>query len=44
MNIHKNARLTPVRGEELARAVIAGQLSKAQAARQFGVCAKIVTR
>ena len=44
MNIHKNARLTPVRREEMARAVIAGQLSKSGAARHFGVCAKIVTR
>ena len=44
MNIHKNARLTPVRREEMARAVIAGQLSKSEAARHFGVCAKIVTR
>jgi len=44
MNIHQNARLTPVRREEMALAVIAGQLSKAQAARAFGVCSKIVTR
>jgi transposase InsO family protein len=44
MNIHKNARLTPLRREELAIAVLSGALSKAQAARQFGVCAKIVTR
>ena len=44
MNIHENARLTPLRRGELARAVIAGRLSKADAAREFGVCAKIVTR
>ena len=44
MNIHQNARLTPIRREEMAHAVIAGQLSKAQAARVFGVSAKIVSR
>jgi transposase len=44
MNIHKNARLTPLRREETAVAVLSGGLSKAQAARQFGVCAKIVAR
>jgi hypothetical protein len=44
MNIHQNARLTPVRREEMALAVISGQLSKAQAALVFGVSAKIVSR
>ena len=44
MNIHKNARLTPVRRDEMALAVIGGQLSQAQAARGFGVCAKVVAR
>ena len=44
MNIHQNARLTPVRREEMACSVIAGQLSKAQAARDYGVSAKIVSR
>jgi len=44
MNIHKNARLTPLRREEMAVAVLSGDLSKAQAARQFGVGVKIVTR
>jgi transposase InsO family protein len=44
MNIHENARLTPVRREEMAVAVLSGSLSKAEAARQFGICAKIVTR
>ncbi len=44
MNIHKNARLTPLRREEMAQAVIAGQLSQASAARVFGVCAKVVAR
>ena len=44
MNIHKNARLTPVRREEMAMSVVAGRLSKAQAVRVYGVSAKIVTR
>ncbi len=40
MNIHKNARLTPLRREEMARQVIAGQLTQAQAARRYGVSAQ----
>ena len=44
MNIHKNARLTPLRREEMAHWVIEGGLSKAQAAQAFGVSAKIVAR
>lgn len=44
MNIHKNARLTPLRREEMALSVIAGRLSKAHAARTYGVSAKIVAR
>jgi len=44
MNIHKNARLTPLRREEMALSVIEGRLSKAQAARTYGVSAKIVAR
>ena len=44
MNIHKNARLTPLRREEMALCVIKGRLSKASAAQTFGVSAKIVTR
>ena len=44
MNIHKNARLTPIRREEMARHAIAGRLSKVQAAREYGVSAKIVCR
>jgi len=44
MNIHKNARLTPLRREEMAVAVISGQLSQAQAARVYGVAPKIVSR
>ena len=44
MNIHKNARLTRLRREEMARSVVDGHLSKAQAARTFGVSGKIVAR
>jgi transposase len=43
MNIHKNARLTPLRREEMAIAVLGGALSKAQAASLYGV-SKIVSR
>jgi transposase len=42
MNIHKNARLTPLRREEMALAVIEGGLS--QAALKFAVTAKVVKR
>jgi transposase InsO family protein len=44
MNIHKNARLTPLRREEMAQAVVEGRLSPAHAARTYGVTAKIVAR
>ncbi len=44
MNIHKNARLTPLRREEMALSVIEGRLSQAHAARSYGVSAKIVAR
>jgi transposase InsO family protein len=44
MNIHKNARLTPLRREEMALSVIEGGSSKADAARMYGVSAKIVAR
>ncbi|MDW9697849.1 IS481 family transposase [Sinorhizobium meliloti] len=44
MNIHKNARLTPLRREEMALAVIEGGVSQAQAALQFAVTAKVVKR
>ena len=44
MNIHKNARLTLLRREEMALSVIEGRLCKAQAARTYGVSAKIVAR
>ncbi|WP_206079199.1 IS481 family transposase, partial [Allomesorhizobium camelthorni] len=41
---HKNARLTPLRREEMALSVIEGRLSRAHAARTYGVSAKIVAR
>jgi transposase InsO family protein len=44
MNIHKNARLTPIRREEMALLVIEGGFSKAHAARMYGVSARIVAR
>ena len=44
MNIHKNARLTPIRREEMALCVIEDRLSNAQAGRTYGVSAKIVAR
>lgn len=44
MNLHSNARLTPLRREEMAQAVLSGRLSRAEAARAFGVSAKIVAR
>lgn len=44
MNIHKNARLTPLRREEMALSVVGGRLFKAGAARRYGVSPKIVTR
>ncbi|WP_252720216.1 leucine zipper domain-containing protein, partial [Acinetobacter baumannii] len=37
MNIHKNARLTPLGREHLVRAVLGGQAPQA-AARAAGVC------
>ena len=44
MNIHKNARLTPLRREEMARDVVEGRLSKAHAALTYGVTVKVVAR
>ena len=44
MNVHKNARLTPLRRGEMALAVIEGRLSQAQAAFQYAVTAKVVAR
>lgn len=42
MDIHKNARLTLRRREEMALMVIEGSLSQAQAALKFAVTAKVV--
>jgi predicted transcriptional regulator len=44
MNIDKNARLTPSRRKEIALAVVRCHLSKAQAARLYGVSAKVISR
>lgn len=44
MNIHKNARLTPLRREEMPLSVIEGAFSKAHAARVYGESTKIVAR
>ena len=37
MKMRKNARLTPLRREEMARSVLAGETSRAEAATSFGV-------
>lgn len=44
MNIRKNARLTPVRREEMSVSVIGWHLSRAQAARAYGVSLKTVAK
>ena len=44
MNLHKNARLTPVRREEMARDVSSGRLTPSEAAKAYGVCTKTVTK
>ncbi len=44
MNSHKNARLTPLRREEMAVAVLSGALTKAQAACVYAVSRKVVSR
>ena len=44
MKIHKNARLTPLRREEMARSVLAGEMSRPEAARSFGVTAGTVAK
>ena len=44
MKIHKNARLTPLRREEMAKSVLSGETSRAEAARSFGVSAKTVAK
>jgi len=44
MNIHSNARLTPKRREEMARAVTQGALTPKEAAASFGVSSKTVAK
>lgn len=44
MNIHRNARLTLLRREEMALSVLEGNLSQAQAASRYAVTAKVVKR
>jgi len=44
MNIHKNARLTPLRREEMALSVIEGRLTRLEASRVYGVTVRIVSR
>ena len=44
MNIHKNARLTPIRHEEMARSILAGEQTQAEAAGAYGVSAKAVAK
>ena len=44
MKIQKNARLTLLRREEVADSVIALRLTKTEAARDYGVLAKIVAQ
>jgi transposase InsO family protein len=44
MDTHKNARLTPKGREEMVRAVLAGGLSKAAAARKFNSTPKTVNK
>lgn len=44
MNIRKNARLTPLRREEMAVSVMEGSLSQAHAAVRYAVTPKVVSR
>lgn len=44
MNVHKNARLTPLGREQMARAVVDQGLSQAQAARRFNTTTKTVAK
>ncbi len=44
MNIHSNARLTPIRREEMARSVIEGTFTARQAAACFAVSEKTVRK
>ena len=45
MKIHENARLMPLRREEmLARRIIAGQMSRPEAVKSFGATAKTTSK
>ncbi|MFT5774485.1 MAG: transposase InsO family protein [Hyphomonas sp.] len=44
MNLDKNAGLTPIRREELAKDVVSGRLTPSAAAKAYGVCRKTVLR
>ncbi|MEZ5823310.1 MAG: leucine zipper domain-containing protein [Geminicoccaceae bacterium] len=44
MDIHENARLTPLRRGEMVRAVLGGMMTQAGAARVFGVSVKTVRK
>ena len=44
MKMRKNARSAPLRREEMARSVLAGETSRAEAAKSFGVTAKTVPK
>ena len=44
MKMCKNVRLTPLRREEMARGVLAGEMSRPEAARSFGVAPKTVSK
>lgn len=44
MDVHKNARLTPLRRGEMALAVVEGRLSRAPAALQYAMTAKVAKR
>jgi transposase-like protein len=44
MDVHENARLTPKSREEMVRAVVEADLSKAATARRFNTTAKTVAK
>ena len=44
MKMRKNARLTPLRREEMARSVLAGEMSRVEAVASFGVTANTVSK
>jgi transposase len=44
MDIHKNARLTLIRREQLAQAVLVQKMTLQAAARSFHVCARTAAK